>query len=202
MHVISSTQQNIIETARWDRDLQKIFHACFFQQFNTVLQGEADEPLYEPVGPTQAMNIIHYRNDYFSSALHEIAHWCIAGPKRREQCDYGYWYSPDGRSFEEQQAFQKVEIKPQAIEWAFSIACAIQFRVSIDNLQAQETSDQMGLMKQEQEFTRNVKQQLLDFVKDGFPTRAQMFLTSLNTYYSSEALIANDKRITSMGLPL
>ncbi|GAM69307.1 transporting ATPase [Vibrio sp. JCM 19236] len=26
--------------------------------------------------------------------MHEIAHWCVAGPKRRLLEDFGYWYEP------------------------------------------------------------------------------------------------------------
>ncbi len=53
---------------------------------------------------------------FYASALHEIAHWCIAGENRCQQVDYGYWYEPNGRSEERQFEFEKVEVKPQALE--------------------------------------------------------------------------------------
>ena len=48
--------------------------------------------------------------------------------------DLGYWYAPDGRTLEQQQLFEQVEIKPQAIEWLFAQAFGRKFRVSLDNL--------------------------------------------------------------------
>lgn len=75
-----------------------------------------------------------FTHDYFASALHEVAHWCIAGESRRAQPDYGYWYAPDGRSETQQRAFEQVEVYPQALEWIFAEACACQFRISVDNL--------------------------------------------------------------------
>jgi elongation factor P hydroxylase len=61
--------------------------------------------------------------DYLASALHEVAHWCLAGVERRKLEDYGYWYSPDGRSRGEQSAFENVEARPQALEWILSDTC-------------------------------------------------------------------------------
>lgn len=60
----------------------------------------------------------------FNSALHEISHWTIAGAKRRLLPDLGYWYAPDGRTKEQQDLFEQVEIKPQAIEWLFAQSLA------------------------------------------------------------------------------
>lgn len=44
------------------------------------------------------------------------------GEKRRQLVDFGYWYAPDGRSAEQQELFQAVEVKPQAMEWILSPA--------------------------------------------------------------------------------
>ena len=74
-------------------DLDRLFRATFFHSYATVLEGGADEPVYRPGNPHR----ICYTRDYFRSALHEIAHWCVAGPRRRRLDDYGYWYAPDGR---------------------------------------------------------------------------------------------------------
>ena len=60
------------------------FAWCFYREFNTELVGGAPEPLYRPgstTGPAQLM----YREDFPASALHEAAHWCIAGKARRQQ---------------------------------------------------------------------------------------------------------------------
>ena len=67
-------------------------------------------------------------------ALHEVAHWCVAGPRRRCLDDYGYWYAPDGRDAAAQAEFLRVEVRPQALEALFCAACNHPFRVSLDNL--------------------------------------------------------------------
>lgn len=157
-------------------DLEHIFKTCFFESYQTVLCGGANEPLYEPKQTEQEPNRIYYRYDYFASALHEIAHWCIAGEARRKLVDFGYWYAEDGRNAQQQADFEKVEIKPQAIEWAFSIACAKPFRVSIDNLLAGANNEQV--------FTCNVEQQLKTYEKTGFPQRAGQFIQALEAFYS------------------
>ncbi|MFT6269671.1 MAG: elongation factor P hydroxylase [Alphaproteobacteria bacterium] len=182
-----------------DCDLQSIFSLCFSEYFNAQLQGNALEPLYTPANAKQTANTIFYRHDYFSSALHEIAHWCIAGNKRREQIDYGYWYAPDGRTAQQQNDFELVERKPQALEWAFSIACNIPFRVSIDNLNAQD-DDEEASADQEHKFTQAVNRQLTQYVKQGFPARASIFLTQLHSFYSTQPLSANDERLSVAAL--
>tara|TARA_R110002072_G_scaffold184576_1_gene341098 strand:- start:264 stop:815 length:552 start_codon:yes stop_codon:yes gene_type:complete len=114
--------------------LERVFAQCFRDSHNTVLRGGAEEPLYQPARSTKQQHQIFYRDDYFASALHEVAHWCIAGAERRLLPDYGYWYQPDGRSGRQQQEFEAVEALPQALEWHFSLACAHDFHISADNL--------------------------------------------------------------------
>ena len=112
-----------------------LFDALFAREYHTRLVGGAAEPLYLPSRDGAPARIC-YREDFLASALHEVAHWCIAGPARRRQRDYGYWYAPDGRDARQQRRFVAVEARPQALEWIFSRACAVPFRVSIDNLDA------------------------------------------------------------------
>lgn len=164
-------------------DLQDIFEACFEERYATLLVGGADEPLYQPNCDIYKRHVVYYRYDYFASALHEIAHWCIAGAKRRQNQDYGYWYLPDGRNSQEQAKFEEVEAKPQAIECAFSKACGVPFRVSIDNL-SNDVSD-LSKMKTEQDFTDAVNRQLKLYQRNGFPPRAQAFLNALKNYYQA-----------------
>lgn len=114
-------------------DLITLFERCFFSEFNTLLEGGGEEPFYSPAVANSAARIIFTR-DYFASALHEVAHWCVAGAARRQLPDYGYWYAPDGRSSAQQLEFEWVEAKPQALEWIFSNACGSRFRISADNL--------------------------------------------------------------------
>lgn len=96
------------------------------------LEGGYAEPVYLP--DVDGWARIRYREDHFSSALHEVAHWCIAGAAREAQVDYGYWYAPDGRSVEQQALFERVEIGPQALEWLFADLCDHRFHFSADNL--------------------------------------------------------------------
>lgn len=109
-----------------------LFNALFTAQ-NVILVRGITEPEYFPANSHQPARI-EFAHGYFASALHEISHWCIAGSRRRLLSDFGYWYAPDGRSMAQQQAFERVEIKPQALECLFSLACGRPFRVSQDNL--------------------------------------------------------------------
>ncbi len=152
-------------------ELERLFRATFFDSHHTVLVGGASEPVYLPGHPHQ----ICYSHDYFRSALHEIAHWCVAGAARRQQEDYGYWYCPDGRDASQQADFEKVEIKPQAIEWAFTEAAGRKFQVSTDNLNGAEP-DREG-------FTRNVAAQLERYKSEGFPPRAEQFINALSSTF-------------------
>lgn len=117
-------------------DLERLFEQCFGQTFCTQLCGGAPEPFYQAAsdenGNTAAK--IFYRADYFRSAMHEVAHWCVAGEARRKQDDYGYWYSPDGRNAEQQHEFEQLEVLPQAWELTFCAAANHPFDVSVDNL--------------------------------------------------------------------
>jgi len=185
MYVNSVIKQNRYPPQKCDKDLQQIFAACFSVQHRTALIGEASEPLYTPAVDSGDMHTIYYRHDYFSSALHEVAHWCIAGEKRRQLEDYGYWYAPNGRTTQQQQDFQLVELKPQAIEWAFSLACDIDFSVSIDNLHALDNKDDAALRTQESLFKKAVKKQLEKYFEFGFPVRALVFLKQLQAFYKT-----------------
>lgn len=154
--------------------LQRIhagFSACFQESHGTELKGEFPEPIYRPmVG--NGLAVLGYRENFIRSALHEIAHWCVAGERRRKMEDYGYWYEPDGRGVDQQAAFYRVEVKPQAIEFAFCLVLDIPFDVSCDNVGNAEVGDQ-------EEFRGRVKCLLKQMSLAGFPPRAQIFLEEL-----------------------
>jgi len=151
-----------------------VFDGLFRASHETVLRGGYEEPLYLPAAAGKPAEI-RFSHDYPSSALHEIAHWCIAGTARRQLVDYGYWYSPDGRNAVEQAAFYGVEVKPQALEWVFSLAVGIKFRVSADNL----CGDDAGLAS----FTEKVRRQRSIYLERGLPLRAERFLAALRTRF-------------------
>ncbi|SMF34718.1 hypothetical protein SAMN02745866_02210 [Alteromonadaceae bacterium Bs31] len=163
--------------------LVDVFNACFLLKQHTRLVGGAEEPLYIPQSGLEPAQVIFTR-DYFASALHEIAHWCIAGEARRKLQDYGYWYAPDGRTAQQQNEFEKVEIKPQALEWIFNAACGHRFRVSADNLMA-------GLGASEQ-FKRDIYQQVMRYCKQGLPSRAAIFAQALSDKYKRPEFLCAD----------
>ncbi len=141
-----------------------------FADLKTVLIGGKDEPLYLPDKGEGA--ILYFRADYVASALHEISHWCIAGTKRLQLEDFGYWYIPDGRSQEEQNAFYSHEVKPQALEWIFCDALHLPFNISADNL----LGDGQGALEK---FKNNVAEQKAHYLASGMPPRAKRFLQAL-----------------------
>ena len=154
--------------------LEGVFENCFAGSCNTRLCGGADEPLYQPAESSAGYHTLYYRGDYFASALHEVAHWCIAGAQRRRQLDFGYWYAPESRSADQQRVFETVECKPQALEWFFSRACAYRFQVSADNLDLASTG-QLDIPA----FTYRVLEQALTWQKAGLPARASVFYAAL-----------------------
>lgn len=170
--------------------LIQLFNQQFQISENTVLIGNAMEPLYQPGDSTCEQHRIYFSHDYASSALHEIAHWTLAGEMRRQQVDYGYWYAPDGRSPEQQHLFEQVEVKPQAIEWIFSLAAGLKFRISADNLDAELGASEpfkIAVWRQASEY--------LD--QNSLPSRAALFVgvllknAGLHTTLSSHQLDPN-----------
>lgn len=157
--------------------LERIFAACFRQTYRTVLVGGGDEPLYVPSRtPESSPHRIVYRADYFASALHEVAHWCLAGGARRTQEDYGYWYAPDGRSADQQAEFERVEARPQALEWLFSEACGFDFHLSADNLE--------GGFGPSERFEAAVSAARSRFLEKALPDRAARFREALQEAFA------------------
>ena len=157
------------------QDLITLFEYTFFSQYQTVLVKGDDEPIYLPANEHCSHHQIIFAHGYFSSALHEIAHWCLAGDARRLLEDFGYWYLPDGRNESQQAQFEQVEIKPQAIEWAFCLAANKSFNVSVDNLNGSEANTTAFRLK--------VFQQVKHYLASGFPPRAKLFINALAQHY-------------------
>lgn len=171
-------------TAHRIEDLIAQFDGLFAHSFNTRLVRGGAEPLYVPAGeqvtpqdePVPYHRIL-FAHGFFSSALHEIAHWCVAGDARRLLIDFGYWYAPDGRSAAQQKAFEQVEVRPQALEWIFSRAAGCRFCISADNLSG-ETTDMDA-------FRRAVHREVLRCCRDGLPARAALFFDALRNFYGT-----------------
>jgi len=159
-------------------DLEIIFNYLFSVSENTRLISGGLEPVYLPVSETGNINKIISTRDYFSSALHEISHWCVAGGERRKLIDYGYWYAPDGRSEEQQRLFERAEVKPQALEWLFTKAVGGKFRLSVDNVNQPE-------LGASDEFRQSVYEQAINYLEHGLNERAQTFLDALLNHFQN-----------------
>ena len=96
--------------------------------------------------------------------------------------DYGYWYKPDGRLPDEQQLFEQVEAKPQAIEWIFSVAAGIKFCVSADNL--------AGNQEMSTTFKANIYEHAINYLHNGLPPRAEQFKNQLLGFYHQDFNLA------------
>lgn len=137
----------------------------------TRLVGGFSEPFYKaPTGDSLAE--VQFTRDYERSALHELAHWCIAGEARRRMDDYGYWYEPDGRTDRQQARFFAVEVKPQALEKHFCNALNIPFGISVDNL---GNTGVDGI----DEFKTGVNRQFALYATTGLPERASVIYDCL-----------------------
>ncbi len=159
------------------QDLITLFNHCFKEEYNTQLVKGGDEPIYLPADESRPYHALFFARGFFSSALHECAHWLIAGEKRRLQVDFGYWYVPDGRTKEEQTLFQRAEVKPQAMEWILSKAAGYPFRLSIDNLSGEESDPSAFILA--------VYNQLKTYCEQGLPARAKSFRNALCLFYGT-----------------
>lgn len=167
------------------QDLIDLFEQTFFAQYNTRLVKGNDEPIYIPANESCSFHQIIFAHGFYASALHELAHWFVAGEQRRLLEDFGYWYEPDGRNEHQQKQFENVEVKPQAIEWALSVAVNKQFRVSADNLNGAEGDTAS--------FQRRVYHQVQSYLLHGFPQRAQKFIDVLAKYYQVKLPLTLDQ---------
>ncbi|WP_440904654.1 elongation factor P hydroxylase [Catenovulum sp. SX2] len=157
------------------QDIIQLFNQTFLPSYNTELVKGDDEPIYYPATDTSPAKVV-FAHGYYASALHEIAHWCLAGSERRQQVDYGYWYNPDGRNEQQQKAFEQVEIKPQAIEWILSVAAGFNFKVSCDNLNGSYQPDR-------HEFRSKIRQQVESYLTQAMPERLNTFALTLSQFY-------------------
>jgi len=175
--------------------LINIFNSLFINTYNTRLDYSADEPIYLPADAENPHHRILFAHGFFASALHEISHWTIAGEKRRQLVDFGYWYEPDGRSESQQREFEQVEVKPQSIEWILSKACGRKFNISTDNLEG----DPAAIVAGREEFAKNVVQQVKNYLENGLPERAGILKQALLDYYQTDKkLTCDDFKITEL----
>ncbi|MGY5616182.1 elongation factor P hydroxylase [Vibrio cincinnatiensis] len=163
------------------QDLITIFNQTFFTDYQTQLELGGEEPIYLPANEQTPYHRIIFARGFYASALHEIAHWCVAGPQRRLLEDFGYWYEPDGRSAEVQAEFERVETRPQAYEWIFAQSAGFPFTVSCDNLNGDIEPDRLAFM-------HKVHQQVLALLKQGLPLRVKRLSDALRQHYARPPL--------------
>lgn len=164
-------------SAHTPKQLVELFNQTFIPLHNTQLVCCEEEPIYRPADDKHPHHRIVFAHGFFASALHEISHWCVAGKERRLLEDFGYWYEPDGRSEERQAEFERVEIKPQALEWVFSVSAGVKFHFSADNL---------ALNNQPSEnFKNGVYNQVKHYLSNGLPSDAKLWSDTLINHYRS-----------------
>ncbi|MDC5848003.1 elongation factor P hydroxylase [Vibrio europaeus] len=158
------------------QDLIRIFNETFLDGFNTKLELGGDEPIYLPADEKVSHHRIIFARGFYASGMHEVAHWCVAGPERRLLEDFGYWYEPDGRTEQVQAEFEKVEIRPQAYEWILSKSAGFPFTVSCDNLNGDFEPDRLAFMDK-------VHSEVGKILEQGIPLRVKMLSDALRAYY-------------------
>jgi len=173
---------HILKPAQWEPGVDVLLNCLnpWLQKYwQSCLLAADTEPYYLPRSDVHSLHQIQFAHGYFNSALHELAHWCVAGDARRLLPDFGYWYEPDGRSPEQQELFEKVEVKPQAIEWHFAQACGRNFKVSTDNLAGIETDARP--------FKLDVSWQAKRYFEDGLPSRASDIVRLLSEMFKTDS---------------
>jgi len=168
-------------------EIARRFNGAVGHRYDTVLIGGAEEPLYKPAAPGRPAEI-RYTRDYAQSALHEMAHWCIAGAERRKLLDYGYWYHPPPRAGRAREQFFAVESRVQGLELLFARAAAVRFHVSVD-----DPGSDPG------DFEARVRGAARAWLAAGFPQRTVAVFAALADDW--QARIAACQDLTACGLP-
>ena len=150
--------------------IAQVFNRTFYSTHGVVMEGGGTEPLYEPAKGTRPARITH-TYDYPASALHEAAHWCIAGAARRQRRDYGYWYVPGPRECARRAAFFAAEASVQALEAVFALSSGVRFVVSADDFAA--TPDEL------EHFACIVGQRIDLNLRTALPARPRRFRDAL-----------------------
>jgi len=156
-------------------DLIRLFNDLFCRRYRCQLVRGESEPLYCPAMGPDDFHLLQFAHGYFASALHEVAHWCIAGEQRHRQIDFGYWYLSE-RDSRQQAEFEAAEVAPQALEWIFSDAARFEFRASQDNLE---------LSPDPAPFLERVRQAKAECLVNGLPERAAQFRRALTDFYGN-----------------
>jgi elongation factor P hydroxylase len=161
------------------QEIITIFDNLFEKSERVVLRGGYEEPFYKAPSEDECGEI-RFTKDYISSALHEVAHWCVAGTKRRKIDDFDYWYTPDGRNEKQQKVFFQVEVMPQAYELCLSLAAEVNFNISADNLG--------GINFPIESFKNNVLKKVEELLDNNLRGRHEMLMEALQMKFGEQDL--------------
>jgi len=151
--------------------LADCFNREFAARYRVRCLGGYDEPEFLPANGRQDAQL-RYTRDYAASALHEIAHWCIADLVRHRQPDFGYWYVPPPRTRSQQHAFFHAELRVQSVEAVFAFHAGVKFVASVDDV-CQAPADS-------QQFAQQVQARFLRLrAGSGLPPRAERYIRAL-----------------------
>jgi elongation factor P hydroxylase len=156
-----------------------LFNSEFKDTEATMIAESPDEPIYLPADEINPLNRILYTKDSYTSVLHEISHWCIAGAERRKKVDYGYWYKPESQTPEEAELYKKFESKTHGIEWIFCMAAGVPFHIIPNNVAAG--------FEISQDLKEGVYAATLNYLNHGLPVHAEQFKKSLLKHYQRES---------------
>jgi elongation factor P hydroxylase len=156
--------------------IANVFNRVYGASHRACMVGGGVEPLYEPATADRSARIVFTR-DYPASALHEAAHWCLAGAARRQLRDYGYFYVPGPRDPQSRAAFFASESDVQAVEALFAEVCGVRFVVSADDFAAPH--------EELESFERSVRAAIERRRTCGLPARAARFRNALIAAFSS-----------------
>lgn len=151
--------------------LAAVFNQCFGETYQVRCIGGFVEPEYLPVQLPDGLAELRYTQDYPASALHEIAHWCIAGEGRLARADFGYGYLAPPRDSATQQRFFALELKVQTLEAWFALGTGVRFVASADNFECSDAA-----LKS---FAQQISERLQNLTQEGLPQRAQQFADAL-----------------------
>ena len=150
------------------------FNRLFGPSHRVTMVGGGAEPLYEPETPAHPARVV-FTYDYPASALHEAAHWCIAGAARRRLRDYGYSYAPGPRESIARSVFFASECDVQAVEALLAEACDVRFVISADDFAAPQA--------ELDDFERRVRERIEHRRVHGLPRRAERLRAALRAEF-------------------
>ncbi len=153
--------------------LAEVFNLSFGDTYNVRCLGGFSQPEYLTAMQTQGSAQLRYTRDYAASALHEIAHWCVAGKDRLALNDFGYGYLPPPRDKATQQRFFALEFKVQVLEAWFASGTGVRFVASADNFDCSDEARNA--------FAQQITTAVQAYTLADVPPRAQEFTRALAT---------------------